>query len=416
MKQLQVYVELRGESVRAGTAYFNRGARGLSTSFSYERSYLADHRAYPLDPQLPLLSGSHTASGLPGAFADCAPDRWGQGLIGKRIRATALASGTHPPTLDDVDFLTGVSDLTRQGALRFRETDDAPFVSPDSAVPRLIELPELLHASDVIDTGGDDLASVKALLGAGTGTLGGARPKASVRDDGALHVAKFPKPSDEWNVIAWEMTALDLADSAGVTVPRHRLVSVDGRNVLLLRRFDRTEAGRIGYWSVMTMMQMYDGDSADYVDIAETLPEFSSQTATDLRELWRRIAFSIAVHNTDDHLRNHGLLRDTAGWRLAPAFDINPNPDTAERRATSIGGASAPRAELDALMAYRQAFGVTDHDARQILGEILEATSDWRRVAGAHGISPKELQTFTDAFEQPIQYLRALLGARKRLG
>lgn len=412
MTQLQVHVEIRGESVRAGTAYFNRGPRGLSTSFSYERSYLADPRAYPLDPQLPLLSGSHTTSGLPGSFADCAPDRWGRNLIGKRIRAEALARGTRPPALDDVDFLTGVSDLTRQGALRFRATDTGPFVSPENTVPRLIELPALLHASDAIDAGGDDLAAVKALLGAGTGTLGGARPKASVRDEGALHVAKFPKPSDDWNVIAWEMTALDLADRAGITVPPHRLVSVDGRNVLLLRRFDRAATDRIDYVSAMTMMQMHDGDSADYVDIAETLPEFSSQTAADLRELWRRIAFSIAVHNTDDHLRNHGLLRDTAGWRLAPAFDINPNPDTAEQRATSIGGASAPGAELDALLTYRQAFGVTDPDARRILGEILEATSDWRTVAGAHGIPPKEQHAFADAFHEPAQHLRTLLGQR----
>lgn len=410
MKQLQVHVEIAGETVHAGSAYFNRGSRGVSTSFAYERSYLADPHAYALDPALPLLSGSHNADGLPGAFADCSPDRWGRNLIAKRIRAETRARGEHPPAVDDVDFLAGVSDLTRQGALRFREDDGTPFISPDGLVPKLIELPALLRAADAIDAGDDDLTAVKALLGAGTATLGGARPKASVRDDGLLHVAKFPKPSDEWNVMAWEMTALDLAEHAGIAVPRRRLVSVDGRNVLLLQRFDRTPTGRTGYLSAMTMMQLRDGDHADYIDIAETLPEFSAQTRDDLRELWRRIAFSIAVHNTDDHLRNHGLLRASAWWRLAPAFDINPNPDTAERRSTSIGGATDPDAELDALVAYRQVFGLGDDDVRDILGEVLEATSNWQAVASAHGIPPRELALFNGAFTQPSHRLRALAG------
>lgn len=409
MNRLQVHVEVQGRSIRAGTAYFNRGARGASTSFSYEQSYLSDPDAYALDPTMPLVSGSHVTSGLPGAFGDCAPDRWGRNLISKRIRAEALAAGKHPPTVDDVDFLVNVSDMTRQGALRFRESDATPFLSADSAVPKLIELPALLHASDALDAGGDDLASVKALLGAGTGTLGGARPKASVRDDGLLHIAKFAKPSDQWNVMAWEMTALVLAERAGVTVPRHRLVSVGGRNVVLLGRFDRSRPGRLGYLSAMTMMQMKDGQSADYIDVAETLPEFTARARSDLSELWRRIAFFVAVHNTDDHLRNHGLLRTTAGWTIAPAFDINPNPDISEGRVTTVGGASGSDAELDSLVTYREVFGVPEKNARRILGEVLDAVSDWATVAASHGISPKEIAMFSDVFEQPVRHIRALL-------
>ncbi|MFC9690311.1 type II toxin-antitoxin system HipA family toxin [Kribbella sp. NPDC056951] len=395
-----VSVELDGQTIEAGTAYFTRRQGMVSTSFRYSEDYLARPGAYAIDPAMPLLKGNYAPSGLPGAFADCSPDRWGKNLISKSIRVQALREGRTPPSTGDVDYLLGVSDLTRQGALRFRQEPAGQFVHPDLSVPKLIELPRLLRAADHVAQDADDMLAIKDLLDAGSGSLGGARPKASVRDEGRLLIAKFPHHSDEWDVMAWEKTALDLAERAGIDAPRRETISVDDRTVLLLERFDRDHGRRIGYMSAMTMVEGRDGSPGDYLEVAETLTEFSSRTSADLRQLWRRIAFSIAIHNTDDHLRNHGFLRDgTAGWRLSPIFDVNPNPDGGAQRVTGIGGAHRREDEVDGLMTYAESFRVTPADARQIIREVLDATADWQRVATGNGVPKRELSRFQEAFE-----------------
>ena len=226
---LEVHVELAGETVLAGRAQFHRSRGKLtSTTFQYDQSYLAHTAAYPLDPALQLVSGTQQTQGLPGAFSDSAPDRWGRNLIKKRERLLALQESRRPRDFDDAEFLAGVSDITRQGALRYRaETGAGPvsaFLDPDHDVPRLLRLPELLHAADTAsrntaarDTGDDGYVAVKLLLAAGTGSLGGARPKAAVLDNnGRQLIAKFPHHEDDWDVMAWEATALDLAAAAGV--------------------------------------------------------------------------------------------------------------------------------------------------------------------------------------------------------
>lgn len=395
-----VSVELDGQTVDAGTAYFTRRQGTVATSFRYSEDYLARSGAYAIDPTMPLLKGNYAPTGLPGAFADCSPDRWGKNLIAKSIRVQALHEGRTPPSTGDVDYLLGVSDLTRQGALRFRQEAAGQFLHPDLSVPKLIELPRLLRAADHVAQDADDMSAIKDLLDAGSGSLGGARPKASVRDEGRLLIAKFPHHSDEWDVMAWEKTALDLAERAGINAPRRETTSVDGRTVLLLERFDRDHGRRIGYMSAMTMVEGRDGIPGDYLEVAETLTEFSSRTSTDLRQLWRRIAFSIAIHNTDDHLRNHGFLRDgAAGWRLSPIFDVNPNPDVGAQRVTGIGGAHRREDELDGLMTYAESFRVTPADTRQVIREVLDATADWQRVATGNGVPKRELSRFHEAFE-----------------
>lgn len=199
--------------------------------------------------------------------------------------------------------------------------------------------------------------------------------------------------------MAWEKTVLDLAALSGVVVPRRRLVKVNGRHVLLLERFDRSGALRIGYMSALSMMQRKDREPCDYVDIAETFTEFAVDTTADLEQLWRRIAFSVAVHNTDDHLRNHGLLRSGRGWKLSLAFDINPNPDVHEQRVTSICGASGAGDELDGLMLCAAAFGVSSERARQVLLDVITATREWRRVAASNGIAENEIERFDEIFD-----------------
>lgn len=403
--ELAVALDLDGQTVEVGVAQIHRRRRTTTTDFTYSPDYLANPAAYAIDPALPMDTGRGVVEGLPGVFSDCAPDRWGQRLIEKRIRAEA-GPGT-PRSISELDHLLGVSDMTRQGALRFRLRGETEFADPSTDVPKLVRLPELLRASDRLarDDRSDpaDLSVIKILLGAGTGTLGGARPKASVvGDDGTLHIAKFPHPHDTWDVMAWEKTALDLAELAGIDTPPRELTRVGDRAVLLLQRFDRHAGRRVGYISAMTLVGGRDGKSdgtRDYLDLAAEIADVSVATDDDLAALWRRVAFSVAIHNTDDHFRNHGLLRSHGGWRLSPVFDVNPNPDTAEERATAIAGATTRRDELDGLVVSAPSFGLADTAARTVLAEIYAATSGWRDVAAANGVRRSECTRFEDAFD-----------------
>ena len=408
---LEVHVEIAGESLFAGRAQFHRGRGALtSTTFQYDLDYLAHPRAYQIDPALRLYSGTQQVTGLPGAFADCAPDRWGRNLITKRERALALEGGHRARTLDDVDFLAGVSDHTRQGALRFRADAGSPFLDPDgTAVPKIIRLPELMRAAEAAAGDGDqELAAVKTLLDAGTGSLGGARPKAAVQaDDGRLLIAKFPHPEDDWDVMAWEATALDLAKAAGATVPTYKLIQLDGRHVLLLERFDRTASSqRTGYMSAMTLLERRDGEGGDYVEIAEQIEEAGGQVKKDLTELFRRVAVSVGLHNTDDHLRNHGFLRGEVGWVLSPVFDVNPEPDPKQRQ-TTIAGASDIDDEADGLTELAQTCRLSSSQMREELDHIADVLGQWRDTAAANGIRRVETNRFSSEIERGIAVLRA---------
>lgn len=395
-----VAVGLEGMTTAAGSAYVTERRGTSSVVFDYDAGYQAASVAYSLSPDLPLVSGRHSLTGMPGCFADSAPDRWGRNLIGKRVRALARVDGGQPRQLRQVDFLLGVSDMTRQGALRFSVDAGGPYMEAEPGVPNLLALPELLNAADAVAAdGADDMAAVKALLDAGSGSLGGARPKASVQDSDRLLIAKFPHHSDEWDVMAWEMTALDLAELSGIRAPGRRLESVGGRGVLLLDRFDRNEHGRIGYLSAMTMLGATDGDEVDYTEVAEALSAHGSNVKEDLAELWRRIAFSLIINNVDDHMRNHGFLREKSGWRLYPVFDINPNPDPAHERVTSIGFEHGAEAGVKALMQYAADFAVDEAEARTVWAEVLEGTSGWRTVAARNGISEASCNRFAPALD-----------------
>lgn len=403
---LEVHVEIRGATVLAGQAQFHRSRGSLSsTTFQYDRDYLAGARSYEIDPSLPLVTGSQYVEGLPGAFSDSAPDRWGRNLVTKQERDRARREVRAPRALDDVDFLVGVGDVTRQGALRFRRDPSAAFLDPDHTVPKLVRLPEMLRAADSVTGDGDDFAAVKMLLDAGTGSLGGARPKASVLgDDGRQLIAKFPHHADAWDVMAWEATALDLAEAAGVAVAIHDLVEVDGRHLLLLDRFDRVarpagdRADRVGYVSAMTLLGHHDGETADYVDLAEVITEVSTRADDDLLQLFRRVAVSVGLNNTDDHLRNHGFLRHRAGWVLSPAFDVNPNPDPGLRQ-TTIAGADAVRDEAGALPLLGESCRLTATAVRTELRAIAEALGRWREVALRNGVRSSETKRFEDSFD-----------------
>lgn len=379
----------------------NQTRNELSTSFDYDRDFLGRSDAFDLSPELPRSSGSVTVAGLPGAMADSAPDRWGRNLIEKATQSRNQELGLPRRMISEIDFLLGVSDLTRQGAIRYC-IEDEHSLSSDNDVPKLLELPRLLNAADIVSrefAGTEEMAAIKILLAAGTGSLGGARPKASVRNDGRLSVAKFPHHADRWNVMAWEMTALDLAEICGIRTPKRRLVDVDGRQVLLLDRFDRETSNRIPYISAMTLVNAQDGDHRDYVEIAEALQDVGSAVTKDLHEMWRRIAFSVAINNTDDHLRNHGFLYRDGGWRLSPVFDVNPCPELGSERSTSINFSTKREQSLNELMKIADYFDLESSAAEETWDEVLAGVAKWRDVASSHGISSQELRLFSDALD-----------------
>lgn len=383
-----------------GQAHVTRSAGRLSTTFLYDPAYLTGDGT-SIDPALPLVSGAQHQTGLVRAFADSAPDRWGRNLVMKAERARARDEGRAPRTLDDLDFLLGVSDDTRQGALRFRLPGHQEFLGKPATVPRLISLPTLLHAADELSSDDDPASAVKQLLDTGTTGLGGARPKASVRlDDGSLAIAKFPHGSDQWDVMAWEATALDLLESAGVRTPPRRLTRVGGRSVLLLRRFDRTGSGeRVGYISAMTATGSLDGEQRDYADIAAAMRDLSFALRADHHELFDRVAASVALGNTDDHLRNHGFLADHGSWTLSPAFDVNPTPDASRRRSTSIMGADAPPDEAEGLLALAGECSLSAARARDRLGRVADALAGWRDAARQNRVPDREIALMAESIE-----------------
>ena len=413
MSDVRVFVDVGGRPLPAGVAFFTARRASMSTTLVYDPTYLAEPAGYDLEPALPRQAGQQYVDGLPGSFADCAPDRWGRNLLDKRRRADERVAHQRLPAATELEYLLGVSDITRQGNLRFAESD-GPFLDPYEGVPRLVSLPRLLASADQVgaDAGLDDLAAVKALLDAGSGSLGGARPKASVRgDDGGLLIAKFPHASDEWDVMAWEKTMLDLAGRAGLRVPVSRLVKVGPRNVLLMERFDRQPGGvRVGYISAMTLVGARDGDERDYVDIAEALSESGSAVKADLRELFARVVFSVAVHNTDDHLRNHGFLRDRGGWTLSPLFDVNPNPDLRGRRMTGILGTVDAKSEVEALFDLAAQCHLSRSEAMSAIHRVVDAVGGWRQTAGAHGVGQREVNLFAEAMDAQLAALSDISG------
>ncbi|WP_163544775.1 type II toxin-antitoxin system HipA family toxin [Occultella kanbiaonis] len=404
MTTVEVFVDRARDPVLVGQAYFTRQRSQLSTTFLYDPGYLASDGT-SIDPALPLVTGAQHRYGLVRAFADSAPGRWGRNLIEKAERVRAREEHRAPRRLDDLDFLLGVSDDTRQGALRYRLAGRTAFIGEPSHVPQLVSLPELLRASDALASDEDPAAAVKQLLDTGTTGLGGARPKASVRlEDGALAIAKFPHSSDRWDVMAWEATALDLLEAAGIRTPRRRLTRVGERSVLILRRFDRTDEGhRVGYISAMTALGASDGDHRDYADIAGAMRDLSLSPKADHHELFDRVVASVALGNTDDHLRNHGFLADRRSWTLSPAFDVNPNPDPWQTRSTSIMGADGLSDEVDALFAFAAECGLTPDQARARMRPIGTALATWKEQAHSNGIREREIAMMAESIEPRLQ-------------
>jgi|HubBroStandDraft_1064217.scaffolds.fasta_scaffold00479_5 serine/threonine-protein kinase HipA len=405
-KEVFVYVDLQGTPHLVGRLWGRMRKGRESATFEYDKGWLANPARFSLEPALKLGPGPfHTQSEKPlfGAIGDSAPDRWGRILMRRAERRRAERLGETPRTVREIDYLLMVDDEARQGALRFAEREGGLFLAAHgpAKIPPLIELPRLLSAAEHVTADNDTDEDLRLLLAPGS-SLGGARPKASVRDrDGHLAIAKFPNKGDEINAVLWEAVALTLAAKAGIAVPAWRLKTVAGKPVLLLRRFDRDSGMRVPFLSAMSMLDAADQETRSYLEFVDVLRQHGASPNEDMRALWRRIVFSIMISNTDDHLRNHGFLyAGPAGWRLSPAYDLNPVPiDIKPRILTTAIDLSDGTASLALALDVAEYFELGPGEARKIAAEVGKATATWRREAKKIGLTAAEMDRMESSFE-----------------
>lgn len=403
-RKVHVSIELEGKMHYVGQLWSRclRGREGAS--FQYDSEWLSNIERFALEPALELTDGTfHTEvnSTLFGAIGDSSPDRWGRVLMRRASALFARISNQSPRTLTELDYLLGVYDESRQGALRFSETKEGPFLQNSKSIPPLIELPKLLSASEHLIEDKESEEDLRLLLAPGS-SLGGARPKASIRDRGGhLAIAKFPRKDDEYSTVLWEAVALHLAKQSGLTVPESRIEIIAKKPVLISRRFDRDFEKRIPFISAMSMIGAKDNEQHSYLEIVDALRQFGAFPEEDMQDLWKRMVFNILISNTDDHLRNHGFIYERQkGWRLSPVYDVNPTPvEIKPRILTTTIDYHEGTASLDLAYSVASAFGLKSSQAKKIASEVGSVIRRWKSVAENFKISSVERDRMSSAFE-----------------
>ncbi len=399
-----------GPMKRVGSLSHDRG----QVRFTYDKDWLHDPRAFALDPDLSLGASTffpNSELGNFGVFLDSSPDRWGQTLMKRREALVAKDEGRTPRTLYAWDYLIGVQDFTRQGALRFRRDGEETFLGAEKlAAPPVTSLRELQTvATELTGKRLDDLDALRrwlAVLVAPGASLGGARPKANFTDlDGSLWIGKFPAKDDDRDVAAWECLAYQLAVRAHITVPDTRLLSL-GKNyrTLGVKRFDRVGDQRRFYASAMTMLRKEQSEGTSYLEIAQFLRSHGdgAHVAADLQQLFRRVAFNVAIGNRDDHLRNHGFILGAKGWRLSPAFDMNPNIDKADHVLNIDDTDNRP--DLQTVLATGNFYGLDPATSKAIVHEVVDVVGQWRDVAIRLKLARGDILLMEGAFQACTQY------------
>lgn len=401
-------VDFVGEMVRVGTLANDRG----QVRFTYDATWLKREDAFPIDPDLPLEGAKgtpffpNTTTGNFGAFLDSSPDRWGQTLMKRREALEAKDHGRAARNLYAWDYLIGVQDATRQGALRFRREGDATFLDNNRfAAPPVTSLSQLAAvAHEITNKNIHDLDALRkwlSVLVAPGASLGGARPKANFTEhDGSVWIAKFPSRDDGYDVGAWEGVVHALADKAGIDVPKAKVIRIgSGHHTFCVKRFDRTDNGRRRFYaSAMTVLRKTESEGSSYLDLAHHLQTTGSPTKikVDLNQLFRRVVFNVAVSNRDDHLRNHGFILTPDGWELSPAFDINPNVNKAEHVLNLDDSDNRP--SLDTTLRTAAFYGLAQPEAQAIIKHVAGAVKDWRNEAAKMGMSGAEIAEMSSAF------------------
>lgn len=415
---IRVYAHWQGLTapLRLGLLHAQRSGTREIFEFEFDRAVLAHSHvvALQLDPRIGVYEGrQHPPRGHDtfGVFADASPDRWGRMLMRRRFerdqRAGRVAKSQR---LRESDFLLGVHDAYRVGALRFRRDETGPFLDDrtDTAAPPFVQLRALEAASlalerDENNTSPKADAWLRMLIAPG-GSLGGARPKASVVDpSGRLWIAKFPSVRDEHDVGAWELIVQTLARRCGLQVPESLARRFGSRqHTFLVERFDRNGDERLHFASAMTLTGHQDGQDADagvsYLELARVLMEHGAEPETDLRELWTRIVFNVLVSNCDDHLRNHGfLLVPRKGWRLSPAYDMNPVPDATGLKLNISEADNA--LDLELVLSVAPFFRVPAKQAQRIVAHTRSVVQQWPKLAEHLNVSSREQKALAPAFK-----------------
>lgn len=410
-KEILVYASWVGlkEPTLLGTLYSDIVRGNEIFSFEYSKEWLESKFAQVIDPDLQLYSGPQYLNlnkNNFGFFLDSSPDRWGRIIMQRREAIIARQENRQAKTLVESDYLLGVYDENRVGGLRFKEEADGPFLNQDEklAAPPWTSITELQEASlkfekDEDATDSEHLKWLNMLIAPGS-SLGGARPKASIIDSaGNLWIAKFPSVNDTKDIGGWEMVTYNLAKKCGLNVAETKVEKFSSKyHTFLVKRFDRLDKNRIHFASAMTMLGYTDGaPGVSYLELAEFLINHGANVNNDLKELWRRIVFSIAVSNTDDHLRNHGFILTEKGWILSPAFDINPNE--------SGTGLSLNISENDNSLNFELAIEVAEEfrlkrdKAEKIISDIRNKVNDWKAMADKYNISKREKSIMERAFK-----------------
>ena len=402
-----------GPPCLVGTLAHDRG----QIRFHYERMWLRDARAFALDPDLSLDDAPFFPKpelGNFGIFLDSSPDRWGQTLMKRREALQAKDEKRTPRTLYAWDFLIGVQDFTRQGALRFRLAGAEEFLGNEKmAAPPITTLRELEAVAYQLSSRRiDDLDALRkwlSVLVAPGASLGGARPKANFTEaDGSLWIGKFPARDDDRDVGAWELVAHGLALKAGVDVPAAKAVRLSNEfHTFCVQRFDRAHGTRRFYASAMTLLRKEQSEGTSYLELAQFLRGKGDgvHADADLEQLFRRVAFNVAIGNRDDHLRNHGFVLGASGWRLAPAFDVNPNIDKAEH-VLNIDDADN-RPSLQTVLSTAAFYGLTEERGKQIVEEVASAVDGWENLARQAGIARGDVELTVGAFSAHAEYRSA---------
>ncbi len=394
-----------------GTLHFMPSKGAEIFSFEYDKKWLSGNHAMAIDPALQLYTGQQFLANDKinfGAFMDSSPDRWGRVLMKRREAALAKSEERKARTLLESDFLLGVFDGLRMGALRFKSEMNGPFLDNIALnpTPQFASLLELEHASMQLEKdnaiGHPNYIRWLNMLVAPGGSLGGARPKAGIIDEkGELWIAKFPSRNDIRDIGAWEAVAHALAVKSGINVPDIQLKKITNKyHTFLAKRFDRKKNKRTHFASAMTLLGYTDGANHEagvsYLELAEFIGRHGAKPEEDLIQLWRRIVFSICISNTDDHLRNHGFLLTPPGWTLSPAYDVNPNEDGT--------GLTLNISDEDNSLDVEVAISVAEHfrldvkDAKKIVKDIQKAVAAWPIVAKKYGISKSEQEAMKNAF------------------
>jgi serine/threonine-protein kinase HipA len=402
---IEVHIDFAPGLRRVGTLRRQARRGSEAISFEYHPDWLGEAARFSLEPALTLNRGAFAPPGgqqIFGSIGDSAPDTWGRRLMQRAERRLADREGRPVRTLMEADYLLGVSDVSRLGALRFRRSGEERFQSPTAAgVPGQIELGRLLQITERILRDEETDEDLQMIFAPGS-SLGGARPKASVIDQhGRLAIAKFPKETDDYSIEVWEAVALRLAARADIRTPEHELIRIAEKPVLLSRRFDRAGGARVPFISALSMMGLKDGDRGSYPELVDVLTQHGAQAAVDARQLYRRMVFNVLISNVDDHLRNHGFLwtgRD--GWILSPAYDLNPTPtDVRQRILTTNISLEEGTCDLELVVSVAEYFGLASIPAKAIIKEVATATATWRDVAAAAEARPGEIRRMESAFE-----------------